>query len=64
MSLDTAVNPKKNHNWYRIKSKEFMEFNPRESVKKGSLVKNIPMEKIEPNTKKFLILKKLNLKVV
>lgn len=30
-----------------------MEFNPRESVKKGSLVKNIPMEKIEPNTKEI-----------
>ena len=53
MSLDTDVNPKKNHKWYWIKSKEFMEFNPRESVKKGSLVKNIPMEKIEPNTKEI-----------
>ena len=53
MSLDTDVNLKKNHNWYWIKSKEFMEFNPKESVKKGSLVKNIPMEKIEPNTKEI-----------
>lgn len=55
MSLDKYINPRDNNisDWYWIKAKEFMEFNPRESVKKGTLVKNVPMDKIEPNTKEI-----------
>lgn len=48
MSLDISTS-----NWKWIKAKDFMIFNPRESVKKGTLVKNIPMDKIEPKTKEI-----------
>lgn len=54
MSLDSYINPYENNSeWYWIKAKDFMEFNPKESVKKGTLVKNVPMDKIEPNTKEI-----------
>ena len=48
MSLDISTS-----DWKWIKAKDFMIFNPRESVKKGTLVKNIPMDKIEPKTKEI-----------
>ena len=50
MSLDRA----KHDDWNWIKAKDFMVFNPRESVKKGTTVKNVPMDKIEPKTKEIL----------
>lgn len=54
MSLDGYSNPvDKYSDWYWIKAKYFIEFNPKESVKKGTLVKNVPMDKIEPNTKEI-----------
>ena len=55
MSLDRYINPNESNEseWYWIKAKDFMEFNPKESVKKGTLVKNVPMDKIEPNTKEI-----------
>ena len=49
MSLDKA----NNDDWNWIKAKDFMIFNPRESVKKGTSIKNIPMDKIEPKTKEI-----------
>ena len=48
MSLDNSTSK-----WEWVKAKDFMIFNPRESVKKGTLVKNIPMDKIEPKTKEI-----------
>ena len=48
LSLDISTS-----DWKWIKAKDFMIFNPRESVKKGTLVKNIPMDKIEPKTKEI-----------
>ena len=50
MSLDKT----NNNDWNWIKAKDFMIFNPRESVKKGTAVKNVPMDKIEPKTKEIL----------
>ena len=48
MSLD------KSHDvWEWVKAKDFMIFNPRESVKKGTVIKNVPMDKIEPKTKEI-----------
>ena len=49
MSLDRT----NNEDWNWVKAKDFMIFNPRESVKKGTTVKNIPMDKIEPKTKEI-----------
>ena len=49
LSLDKA----NNDDWNWIKAKDFMIFNPRESVKKGTSIKNIPMDKIEPKTKEI-----------
>ena len=48
LSLD-----KSNNDWEWVKAKDFMLFNPRESVKKGTVVKNVPMDKIEPKTKEI-----------
>ena len=48
MSLDKSTSK-----WEWVKAKDFMIFNPRESIKKGTLVKNIPMDKIEPKTKEI-----------
>lgn len=48
MSLD-----KSQKDWGWIKAKEFMLFNPKESIKKGTVVKNVPMDKIEPKTKEI-----------
>ena len=44
---------KSNNDWEWVKAKDFMLFNPRESVKKGTVVKNVPMDKIEPKTKEI-----------
>ena len=49
MSLDKA----NNDDWNWVKAKDFMIFNPRESVKKGTTIKNVPMDKIEPKTKEI-----------
>ena len=46
LSLDKSQN-----DWGWIKAKDFMLFNPKESIKKGTVVKNVPMDKIEPKTK-------------
>ena len=48
MSLD-----KSQKDWGWIKAKDFMLFNPKESIKKGIVVKNVPMDKIEPKTKEI-----------
>ena len=48
MSLD-----KSQKDWGWIKAKDFMLFNPKESIKKGTVVKNVPMDKIEPKTKEI-----------
>lgn len=48
MSLDKSQN-----DWGWIKAKDFMLFNPKESIKKGTVVKNVPMDKIEPKTKEI-----------
>ena len=48
MSLDNSTSE-----WGWVKAKDFMIFNPRESVKKGTVIKNIPMDKIEPKTKEI-----------
>lgn len=34
--------------WKTMKLSEFVEFNPKESIKKGTVAKKIPMEKIKP----------------
>lgn len=44
---------KSQKDWGWIKAKDFMLFNPKELVKKGTIVKNIPMDKIEPKTKEI-----------
>ena len=51
MSLEKSH--KFNEDWEWIKAKDFMIFNPRESVKKGTVIKNVPMDKIEPKTKEI-----------
>lgn len=48
LSLDKSQN-----DWGWIKAKDFMLFNPKESIKKGTVVKNVPMDKIEPKTKEI-----------
>lgn len=48
LSLD-----KSQKDWEWIKAKDFMLFNPKESIKKGIVVKNVPMDKIEPKTKEI-----------
>ena len=49
LSLDKT----NNNDWDWVKAKDFIIFNPRESVKKGTKVKNVPMDKIEPKTKEI-----------
>lgn len=44
---------KSQKDWGWIKAKDFMLFNPKELVKKGTIVKNIHMDKIEPKTKEI-----------
>ncbi|WP_296807239.1 restriction endonuclease subunit S [uncultured Methanobrevibacter sp.] len=51
MSLDKSHGLTEDWEW--VKAKDFMLFNPRESVKKGTIVKNVPMDKIEPKTKEI-----------
>ena len=51
MSLDKSHGTVRDWEW--VKAKDFMLFNPRESVKKGTVVKNVPMDKIEPKTKEI-----------
>jgi len=48
LSLD-----KSHDGWEWVKAKDFMIFNPKESVKKGTVIKNVPMDKIEPKTKEI-----------
>ena len=51
MSLEKPY--KITEDWVWIKAKDFMLFNPSESIKKGTIVKNIPMDKIKPKTKEI-----------
>ena len=34
--------------WNSLKLSEIVEFNPRESIKKGVIAKKIPMDKLRP----------------
>lgn len=61
MSLENKINSA-HSDWFYIKADDFMIFNPRESVKKGMLVKNVPMEKLEPNTKEISSYDKIEFK--
>lgn len=42
-----------NSEWQWVKAKDFMEFNPRESLSKGTLAKKVGMDKIEPHSKEI-----------
>jgi len=37
----------------KVKLGDIIQFNPPESIKKGSIAKKIPMEKLLPHTKKI-----------
>ncbi len=39
------------NNWERVRLKDVIEINPKESIKKGEIAKKIAMEKLEPYTK-------------
>lgn len=41
------------YEWKQYKLKDIIEFNPKETIKKGSLVKKISMDRLEPFTKKI-----------
>lgn len=51
--INLSLDRTNNDDWNWVKAKDFMIFNPRESIKKGTTVKNIPMDKIEPKTKEI-----------
>lgn len=38
-------------NWETIKADEIIQFNPTETIKKGTIAKKIAMEKLEPFTR-------------
>ena len=40
-------------NWARVRAADFMEFNPRLSIKKGTMATKIAMDKLQPFTKKI-----------
>ena len=40
-------------NWIHIKANNFIDFNPRLSIKKGTLATKIAMDKLQPFTKKI-----------
>lgn len=39
--------------WYTIKASDFLEFNPRLSIKKGAMATKVAMDKLQPFTKKI-----------
>ena len=44
--------------WKTIRAADFMEFNPRRNLKKGTIATKISMDKLQPYTEKKL--RKLN----
>lgn len=40
-------------NWDRVRAADFIEFNPRLSIKKGTMATKIAMDKLQPFTKKI-----------
>ena len=40
-------------NWFKIRAADFIEFNPRLSIKKGALATKVAMDKLQPFTKKI-----------
>ena len=40
-------------NWFNIRAADFIEFNPRLSIKKGAVATKISMDKLQPFTKKI-----------
>ena len=40
--------------WTTVRAADFIEFNPRLSIKKGTLATKVPMDKLQPFTKKIL----------
>ena len=42
-----------NENWKKMKIKDFIEFNPKESIPKGKTAKKVSMKDIIPNTKEI-----------
>ena len=45
--------------WKKVKLKEVIQFNPKETIKKGEIAKKIAMEKLEPFTRKISGFEKL-----
>lgn len=39
--------------WINVRAVEFIEFNPRLSIKKGTLATKVAMDKLKPFTKKI-----------
>ena len=40
-------------NWFKTRAADFIEFNPRLSIKKGALATKVAMDKLQPFTKKI-----------
>ena len=40
-------------NWVNIRAGDFVEFNPRLTIKKGAMATKIAMDKLQPFTKKI-----------
>ncbi len=45
-------------NWSRIRAADFIEFNPRLSIKKGTIATKVAMDKLKPFTKKVPVTEK------
>lgn len=45
-------------NWSQIRAADFIEFNPRLSIKKGAIATKVAMDKLKPFTKKIPIMEK------
>lgn len=45
-------------NWVQIRAADFIEFNPRLSIKKGAIATKVAMDKLKPFTKKIPIMEK------
>ena len=39
--------------WQKIKASDFLEYNPRLSIKKGAIATKVAMNKLQPFTKKI-----------
>ena len=46
------------NNWFEIKASNFVEFNPKLSIKKGSIARKVSMDKLQPFTKKIPAIEK------